>query len=226
MRMSSRHILAVVVALAVAGGGVLWAQPGAPAADAQIQAGSEPDGASEGGAGETAPAGAQAGMSPQEMMADAERLAGEIHGVRVEVLGLQAEAREDKDMVRLDCIDDKLAQLDELLAITDAARGDLAAAVAAGDRDRRAHHHELVTLARDKAAVVREEADACVGEEMRFPGDADVGMDDPGLDDPTRFAPFDLADNPLLDEAIDDPSDAPWEEDVTIERPSYATPFI
>lgn len=223
MRMSSKHILAAALALAVAGGGVLWAQPGrSPGAGAQAL----PDGGSGTDAGQATPAGAQPEMSPQAMMTDAERLAAEIHGVRVEVLGLQTEAREDKDMVRLDCIDDKLAQLDQLIAITGAARIDLAAAVSAGDREGRVHHHELVTLAREKATAVREEAEACVGDEMRFPGDADVSMDDPGLDDPTRYPPFELADDPLLDEAVDDPSEPPWEEDVTIERPRYATPFI
>lgn len=218
MRMLSRPVLAVAVAAIMAGSGLLWAQPGrAPEPAAEAEPGAEarlPD--------EKA---AQA-LSPQEMIADGERLVGEIQGVRGEVEALQTKAREDEDMVRLNCIDDKLAQIDQVLVIVDAARADLATAVAAGDFEGRVHHYSLVTLARAKATAVREEADACVGEEMRFPGNSDIDVDDPGIDDPTRYAPFNLADHPLLDEAVEDPAEPIWEEDVVIERPSYATPFI
>jgi hypothetical protein len=209
----SRHVLAAAAAALMAGSGLLWAQPGrAPAEPAQ----SEP--------AEPAPAAGE--LSPQEMIADAQRLANEIQLVRGEVVTLQTEAREEKDMIRLDCIDDKLAQFDQLLLIVEAARADLGAAVASGDLEGRLHHHGLVAQAREKATAVRQEADGCIGEEMRFPGNADVDVTDPGLDDPTRHAPFDLADKPMLDKVIDDPAEPIWEEDVVIERPGYATPFI
>lgn len=212
----SRHVLAAAAAALMAGSGLLWAQPGrAPAEPAQ----SEPAEAAE-------PAQQAPELSPQEMIADAQRLANEIQLVRGEVVTLQTEAREEKDMIRLDCIDDKLAQFDQLLLIVEAARADLGAAVASGDLEGRLHHHGLVAQAREKATAVRQEADGCIGEEMRFPGNADVDVTDPGLDDPTRHAPFDLADKPMLDKVIDDPAEPIWEEDVVIERPGYATPFI
>jgi hypothetical protein len=209
----SRHVLAAAAAALMAGSGLLWAQPGrAPAEPAQAQP------------AEPAPEARE--LSPQEMITDAQRLANDIQLVRGEVVTLQTEAREEKDMIRLDCIDDKLAQFDQLLLIVEAARADLGAAVASGDLEGRLHHHGLVVQAREKATAVRQEADGCIGEEMRFPGNADVDVTDPGLDDPTRHAPFDLADQPMLDKVIDDPAEPIWEEEVVIERPGYATPFI
>jgi hypothetical protein len=209
----SRHVLAAAAAALMAGSGLLWAQPGrAPAEPAQA----EP----------AEPASQVRELSPQEMIADAERLGGEIQLVRGEVVTLQTEAREEKDMIRLDCIDDKLAQIDQLLLIVEAARADLGAAVASGDLEGRLHHHGLVAQAREKATAVRQEADGCIGEEMRFPGNADVDVTDPGLDDPTRHAPFELADKPMLDKVIAEPVEPIWEEEVVIERPGYATPFI
>ena len=208
-----RHVLAAAAAALMAGSGLLWAQPGrAPAEPAQAQP--------------TEPAPQVRDLSPQEMIADAQRLEGEIQLVRGEVVTLQTEAREEKDMIRLDCIDDKLAQFDQLLLIVEAARADLGAAVASGDLEGRLHHHGLVAQAREKATAVRQEADGCIGEEMRFPGNADVDVTDPGLDDPTRHAPFELADKPMLDKVIDDPAEPIWEEEVVIERPGFATPFI
>jgi hypothetical protein len=212
----SRHVLAATAAALMAGSGLLWAQPGrAPAEPAQ----SEPAEPAE-------PTSQVRELSPQEMIADAERLGGEIQLVRGEVVTLQTEAREEKDMIRLDCIDDKLAQIDQLLLIVEAARADLGAAVASGDLEGRLHHHGLVAQAREKATAVRQEADGCIGEEMRFPGNADVDVTDPGLDDPTRHAPFELADKPMLDKVIADPAEPIWEEEVVIERPGFATPFI
>jgi hypothetical protein len=211
MRMKSRHVLAAAAAALVAGSGLLWAQPGG--APEQATPG-EPDSQQ------------ARELSPQEMIADAERLAGEIHGVRAEVVALQTEAREKKDMIRLDCIDDKLAQADQVMLIVDAARADLGVAVAAGDLAGRLHHHGLVIQAREKATAVRQEADGCIGEEMRFPGNANIDVTDPGLDDPTRHAPFDLADKPMLDRIVEEPAEPIWEDDLVIERPGLATPFI
>lgn len=209
----SRHVLAAAAAALMAGSGLLWAQPGRAPAEPAQDAPAEP-----------APQARE--LSPQEMIADAQRLANDIQLVRGEVVTLQTEAREEKDMIRLDCIDDKLAQFDQLLLIVEAARADLGAAVASGDLEGRLHHHGLVAQAREKATAVRQEADGCIGEEMRFPGNADVDVTDPGLDDPTRHAPFELADKPMLDKVIDDPAEPIWEDEVVIERPGFATPFI
>jgi hypothetical protein len=212
MSMVSKHVLTAAAAVLMAGSGLLWAQPrGVPGQQAQS---AEPA------------ARPSHELSPQEMIADAQRLAGEIQTVRIEVVALQTEAREKKDMIRLDCIDDKLSQIDQVMLIVDAARADLGKAVAAGDLDGRMHHHGLVLQSREKATAVRQEADGCIGEEMRFSGDADIDVTDPGLDDPTRHAPFDLADKPMLDKVVAEPVEPIWEEDLVIERPGLATPFI
>ena len=213
MSMVSKPVLTAAAVALMAGSGLLWAQPGGvPGQPSQAQS--------------TPPAAPPHELSPQEMIADAQRLTGEIQAVRAEVVALQTEAREQKDMIRLDCIDDKLSQIDQVMLIVDAARTDLGAAVASGDLEGRMHHHGLVLRSREKAAAVRQEADGCIGEEMRFSGDADIDVTDPGLDDPTRHAPFDLADKPMLDKVVAEPAEPIWEEDFVIERPSLATPFI
>jgi hypothetical protein len=237
MRVLSKHVLAAAAAAVMAGSGLLWAQPGRapePAPQGQPAPAKAPAKAPDAAAdvpdpdqpAEMPALKPVAELSPQEMVVDAERLIAEIRAVRAEVVTLQTDAREAKDVVRLNCIEDKLAQIDQLLLIADAARTELAAAVAAGDFEGRSHQHSLVVLSREKAQAVRQEADGCIGEEMRFPGNADIDVDDPGLDDPTKHPPFELADEPMLDEIVDDPAEPIWEEEIVIERPSYATPFI
>ncbi len=215
--MSPKHISAALLALVFTGGGLLWAQPGGTPATADDAAEEAPE-----STGSDDPA----AMSPQDMTLGADRLIAGIDTARSGVLEVQAAAREEKDMVRLNCVDDKLAQVDKLREIATVARADLAAAVAAGDREGRLHQYNLVVISQERAGAVREESNACIGEEMSFDGDTDIDTNDPGLDDPTRYAPFKLADNPLLEDAVDNPAEAPWDNgNVPIERPGYATPF-
>ncbi|WP_428261169.1 hypothetical protein [Haliangium sp.] len=225
--MSYKHLMAATVAVALATSGLLWAQPGlSPAAPEPTPPPSSPT--------EADSVAADPGeLAPQDMVMAADRLIGEIGDARGAVVEVQSAAREDKDVLRSNCVDDKLAQLDQLLEIATAARADLAAMVAAGDREGRLHHYGLITVSQERAVLVQAEADACIGEEMRFEGDTDIDVTDPGLDDPTKYAPFKLADSPLLDDAVLDPTQAPWDDgyrgdqpvDIPIERPGYATPY-
>ena len=220
--MSLKHVSAGLLALALTGGGLLWAQPGnSPATDDDDAAGSVAD---KGGAVQGSTDASE--LSQQEMTLEADRLIADIDTARSGVIEVQGAAREDKDMVRLNCVDDKLAQADELREIATVARSELAATVAAGDREGRLHQYSLITISHERAGAVREEANACIGEEMSFEGDNDIDVNDPGLDDPTKYAPFKLADSSLLDDAIDNPTEVPWDNgNVPIERPVYATPF-
>ena len=68
----------------------------------------------------------------------------------------------------------------------------------------RLHPFARVALAR----ALRDEAEACIGEELVFNGRASIDVSAPDIpDDPTRTDPFALA-------------------SFDIERPTYATPFL
>ena len=69
---------------------------------------------------------------------------------------LQALARREKDVIKLNCVNDKLVQIRPLLNIGDRAQADIAAGQAGGMAE--------LTNARQTVHRLREAADQCIGE--------------------------------------------------------------
>ena len=155
-----------------------------------------------------ASAGVQAKLSPDEMNSAAQAALSEMEGAQARLTSLQAAARQSKDIIKLNCVNDKLLQVKQLLNIADAARVSLAEAIATRNEGDRYHQYTVITVSAEKSRALRDEAEACIGEELVFQGRASIDVDAPDIpDDPTRTDPFSLA---------------PFE----LERPTYATPFL
>lgn len=192
MRSSKRTLrsysMAAVAATVLIGGGLLWAQPSGGDAAKPAQ---EPS-------GEAALLERQVELSPREMLAEAERRIQEMQAMLTRVVEVQQVARKHKDVIRLNCVNDKLLQVKQLLNIAESARNDLVEAAAAGNEEERYHQYSQITISHEKASVLRDEADACVGEELSFLGPTSVDVDAPAVaDDPTREPPFDLPGPPI-----------------------------
>ena len=186
--------IAVGVAL-VLGGGLLHAQP-----------------ADEAAAEDTADVGVptekEAQLSPREMTQKSDGMIEEMKTMLKRVLQLQQTARKQKDIIKLNCVNDKLLQLKQLLNIAEAGRNNLTEAISLQNEPERYHQYGQITISHEKGAVARDEAEACIGEELIFVGPTEVEVDGPDIaDDPTEDDPFDF-----------DPGD--------LEPPAYASPFF
>jgi hypothetical protein len=115
------------------------------------------------------------------------------------VQNLQARARKDKDVIKLNCINDKLVQLKPELNIADRLYVQL---MAASDADE-SRHAAYDDYAKSVEAVrqLREEADRCAGE----------GID---VDSENTFTAPDMPDDPFQD---------PF--GTIVEPPGYASPY-
>jgi hypothetical protein len=152
-------------------------------------------------------AGAEAKLSPQEMTARTNEILTNMENVLRRVLELQQSARKQKDIIKLNCVNDKLLQVKQLLNIAEGAKADLIEAIAAQNQGDRYHRFAQITVASDQTNALRDEAEACIGEELIFLGSSEVEVDKPPIvDDPTTDDPFNLA-------------------GFGIERPTYATPY-
>ena len=193
--MLRKTLLAAALASLAIGGGILRAQPAA-------------ENSSDADAPEvTAPIEKESTLTPAEMQAEAEKHLKEMQEVLVRVVELQQVARKQKDVIKLNCVNDKLLQIKQLLNIAEGGRTDLVESIAQQDGPAQTHHFSQITIAKEKTSGLRDEAEGCIGDELIFLGPTQVDVDEPAIpDDPTGDGEFS------------------WDD--VIEPPGYASPFL
>lgn len=143
----------------------------------------------------------QAQMSPADMLASADDLVNSMHADLRHVTQLRDKAAAEKDIIKLNCINDKLMPMKAEVNLGDHARRDLDDAIS--HEDARYAVYADVVKRNNRAKDLREQADACVGDALTYVGKTDVQVTGP--------------DNPLL------PPTSGFGNEV--EPPGYRTPF-
>jgi hypothetical protein len=122
------------------------------------------------------------------------------------VVQLQAKARKDKDVIKLNCINDRLVQLKAQMNIFEASLSVLTAGLANPAGDNQGLFND-VSVNADSIKRIRAEADVCAGEDL-LKQESSTTVDAPDIvDDPTTW-------DPEWDPSMDD-----------VEPPGYASPF-
>jgi hypothetical protein len=173
-----RKILLGAAIVAMATAGTLYAQtaPSGGGAD-------EPD--------TSVPMTKETQLSPGEMTARAKVLQGEMEANFKYITDLKIRARKQKDVIKLNCINDKFLQIKALMNIAEGAQMNLEVAIMGRDDEARFHEFSKVTISAEKVQALRNEAEACIGEELTYVGPLDVEVDAPEIpDDPTATDPF------------------------------------
>jgi hypothetical protein len=184
----------VLLLSVVIGAGITYAQAPDPAAP-------PPDG------GVTVSGSLSVKLSVNEMSARAASFETQTQDDLRHLIHLQAIARREKDVIKLNCINDKLVQMKAQLNIFGSFYGQLTASLGRTDSDER--HTVFVNVSESADAIkrLRAEADVCAGEvDLKIESSALV--DRPELpDDPTTW----------------DPNYDPIPDNV--EPPGYASPY-
>ena len=151
-----------------------------------------------------APGSSQSQLTPTEMQAQASDIIGQSNDAYQTVLALRESARRQQDVIKLNCINNKLVQLKAQLNIADNENSDLDAAIA-GNTD--ARFTTFANLKDTGAAILklREDAKACVGQVELLKQESGVLVTHPRF--PDQPQPID-----------------PYSGEV--EPPAYASPFI
>jgi hypothetical protein len=100
---------------------------------------------------------------PEKIQRSAEALQ-RMREVLRDVLGKLEEARNTKDVVKLNCVNEKLTQIKGLLRISEQADVSLQEAVAKKEASSAEHEFIKVTIARQKVDQLRAEAEECIGQ--------------------------------------------------------------
>jgi hypothetical protein len=114
------------------------------------------------------------------------------------------QARKQKDVIRLNCVMDKLVQVKVNMNIADQALQKLQEAVARRDEGASLHEYTRITIVNQKVQVLQNEGQTCVGAELSYIGATRVEVE-----------------APELPEGVTDPSLEP----PPLERPPYASPY-
>jgi hypothetical protein len=99
------------------------------------------------------------------------------------IMHLQQIARKEKDVIKLNCVNDKLVQVKPELNIIDNGVSELESATDAN----RMTVFEGIAAAAENIRHLREEADQCIGEPVQTGGDSSNSFTGPDMpDDPTK----------------------------------------
>jgi hypothetical protein len=138
------------------------------------------------GAIDTSPTKKRASISPNDMVEQANVYMTKMKDALKRVIHLQELTRRQKDVIKLNCVNDKLLQVKQLLNIAESANTDLSEAIARNDEEGRYHQFGRITIAHQQVTTLAGEAENCVGEDISFLGPTEVTVDKPDEpDDPT-----------------------------------------
>jgi hypothetical protein len=128
-------------------------------------------------------------LSPQETQAQAKDYYKKMQETQRRVMQLQTKAKKDKDMVKLNCVNDKLTQLRGHMVVTDQSMSTLVIDIAKGDDTARQHEFTRISILYQKVVTLGTEAEQCIGEDVSYVGATRVDVEiDPSIPptDPTQ----------------------------------------
>jgi hypothetical protein len=118
------------------------------------------------------PVRARAEISVEEMRTQAAKYEQGMNEILRRMVQLQEVARKEKDVIKLNCVNDKLAP-----------KTNLEEAIARNDEESRYHEFGRITIAQQQAGILGGDAENCVGEDLTFLGPTQVTVDEPALPD-------------------------------------------
>jgi hypothetical protein len=134
-------------------------------------------------------------LSPKEMVTRAESFLPEMERGASGVRRQLSAAREQHDVVKVLCLNDKLNQIDVAIRSAQERMQNLRASATGTNSDVSRHEFTVLQVLKERARSLVAEANQCIGEEVGFIGETQVVVDiDPNIPDD----PSDFPDDPLI----------------------------
>ncbi|HJL06165.1 MAG TPA: hypothetical protein RMH85_25140 [Polyangiaceae bacterium LLY-WYZ-15_(1-7)] len=142
----------------------------------------------------------RANLGPQEQLQEARAIQQRGTDLSRRVSAMLDEARQERDIIRVTCVNDKLTQVNANLRTVEQRIDNLEDAVEADDSSRRNHEFTVITVLGQKFVVLDREAAQCIGQDIFETGatrviteiDPDTPTEDPRTlpDIPPGVIPF------------------------------------
>jgi len=128
-------------------------------------------------------------LTAEEMVTQSREYAKNMGEVLKRIQVLQDQAKREKDIIRLNCVTDKVVQVRVNISIAEQSMASLQEAVTRADEGERTHEFTRLTIVNQKVLVLGAEAENCIGEDLSFVGATKVDVEiDPNIPvyDPTQ----------------------------------------
>lgn len=135
-------------------------------------------------------------LSPEEMSQEADKILNGMDVATKNVRNMLAKAREQRDVVKALCLDDKLTQMDVTRRSAGERAEALEQAVSRQDKELATHEYTILVVLKERIQQLSAEANQCIGVEAGFVGESKVTVDiDPNLpaEDPSEYP-----ENPII----------------------------
>lgn len=136
----------------------------------------------------------RANLSPEQQRQEAAEIVERGNNVSRQVASMLDEARQERDIIRVTCLNDKLTQINANLRTATTRAEALDDAVAAQDAPRRNHEFTVLTVIAQKLQTLEREAQQCIGEDIFETGATTVETE---IDDDDPVDPDELPDVPV-----------------------------
>jgi hypothetical protein len=107
----------------------------------------------------------RANLTAPEQMQEAGHIVDIMAGLRRRVSDMLDRARQERDIIKVNCLNDKLTQIDVTLRSAREHQELLGTAVGINNDGQRNHEYALMTIFRQRAESLEAEARQCIGEE-------------------------------------------------------------
>lgn len=135
-------------------------------------------------------------LTPQEESVEADRALARMDGAAAGIRKQLEQARQQRDVVKTLCLNDKLSQTDVAIRSARDRASALKSAASRGDSELANHEFTILTVLRQRTEQLTAEANQCIGEESAFVGDTQTTMQvDPTL--PVEDVTTPPPDNPI-----------------------------
>jgi hypothetical protein len=121
-------------------------------------------------------------LTPQEMVKQGNEYFKSMNDAVKRITDLKNQAQRQKDIIRLNCVNDKLVQAKVNITIGEQAMAALQESISRADEGGRTHEFTRLTIVNQKVQVLGAEAENCIGEDLSFVGATRVDVEiDPNL---------------------------------------------
>jgi hypothetical protein len=122
----------------------------------------------------------KADLAPGDQVDQASTYMAEMEGVRARVQSELERARNERDVVKTLCLNDKLNQIDVALTSATERRHALDLASKQGDKDLANHEFTILSVLYQRVQQLDSEANQCIGKEVAFTGESSVTVNHEG----------------------------------------------